>query len=236
MPQADAYCRHDWVALPDHWRDRLAEPLAAQDEVALALWSEKGRPLVVARRLENDAPDRIRLGLALPGKRRIGLTLPAEALAPPRRAPLLLDVVSNGAAFWPEAMCELAATIGKIAPGMRVFGSFAWQFFAADPAMIYVTQDSDIDLLMAPSHDGRLANWIAALQNFESRWPAPRLDGEIALPAGGFVSGVDFISRVDFVSWREFAARPKKILVKGADHVCLRPIEQIDALLAARAA
>jgi phosphoribosyl-dephospho-CoA transferase len=230
MPQADAYCRHDWVCLPDGWRDRLAAPLAAQDEDALAHWCEKGRPLVVARRLENDAPDWIRLGLALPGKRRIGLTLPAEALAPPRRAPLFLDVVANGAAFWPEAMRELAETIGKLAPEMRVFGSFAWQFFAADPAMIYVTQDSDIDLLMAPSHDGRLGSWIAALQNFESRWPAPRLDGEIALPAGGFVSGVDF------VSWREFAARPKKILVKGADHVCLRPIEQIDALLAARAA
>ena len=224
MPQADAYCRHDWVTLPGDWRDRLAAPLAAQDEDALARWSEKGRPLVVARRLEGDAPDRIRLGLALPGKRRIGLTLPAEALALPLRAPLFLDVVANGVAFWPEAMRELAGLIARLAPDMRVFGSFAWQFFAADPAMIYVTQDSDIDLLLAPSHDERLAVWIAALQNFESRWPAPRLDGEIALPGG------------DFISWREYAARPKKILVKGADYVCLRPIEQIDALLAARAA
>jgi phosphoribosyl-dephospho-CoA transferase len=224
MPQAELFRRHDWVCLPDDWRDRLAAPLAAQDAEALARWSEKGRPVVVARRLEGDAPDRIRLGLALPGKRRIGLTLPADALALPRRAPFVRDVVANGAAFWPEAMRELAGLIARLAPDMRVFGSFAWQFFAADSAMIYVTQDSDIDLLMTPSHDGRLAAWIAALQNFESRWPAPRLDGEIALPGG------------DFVSWREFAARPKKILVKGADHVCLRPIEHIDALLSVRAA
>ena len=79
-----------------------------------------------------------------------------------------------------------------------MFGSFAWQFFAADPAMIYVTRNSDIDLLLTPAHGAQLAAWIALLQNFESRWPAPRLDGEIALPGG------------DFVSWREFAARPKK--------------------------
>jgi hypothetical protein len=62
------------------------------------------------------------------------------------------------------------------------------------------------------------------LQDFERRWPAPRLDGEIALPGG------------DFVCWREFSARPAKILVKGADRVSLRPIEDIDALLSARAA
>lgn len=228
MPQADPYSRHDWVTLPDDWRRQLAAPLAAGDEDALAGWSEKGRPLVVARRQEGDAPDLLRLGLALPGKRRIGLTLPAEAAALRRRPPFLLDVVEKGAAFWPEAMRDLAATIAKFAPDTRVFGSFAWQYFAADPGMIYVTRDSDIDLLLAPMRGGQLSTWIALLQDFESRWPAPRLDGEIALPGGDFVG--------DFVCWREFAARPKKILVKGADHVSLRPIESIDALLSAGAA
>ena len=141
-----------------------------------------------------------------------------------RRPPFFLDVAEHGAAFWPEAMRELAAIIAGVAPQMRVFGSFAWQFFAADPAAVYVTRESDIDLLLTPARGDQLSAWIALVQNFESRWPAPRLDGEIALPGG------------DFVSWREFAARPKKILVKGADHVSLRPIDDIDALLSARAA
>jgi phosphoribosyl-dephospho-CoA transferase len=224
MRQAELYRRHDWVYLPDDWRRRLAAPLAAEDEDALARWTEKGRPVVIARRQEGDAPDLVRLGLALPGKRRVGLVLPAEAAALRRRPPFFLDVVENGVAFWPEAMHELAGMAARVAPDMRVFGSFAWQFFAADPTAIYVTHDSDIDLLLAPSHGARLAAWIAHLQNFESRWPAPRLDGEIALPGG------------DFVSWREFAARPKKILVKGADHVSLRLIDDIDTLLSARAA
>ncbi|MDI9847480.1 malonate decarboxylase holo-[acyl-carrier-protein] synthase [Rhodoblastus sp. 17X3] len=224
MRQADLYRRHDWVYLPDDWRRRLAAPLAAEDEDALARWSEKGRPLVVARRQEGDAPGLLRLGLALPGKRRVGVILPTEAVALRRQPPFFLDVVENGAALWPEAMRELAGVVARIAPEMRVFGSFAWQFFAADPALVYVTRNSDIDLLLTPAHGTQLAAWIALLQNFESRWPAPRLDGEIALPGG------------DFVAWREFAARPQKILVKGADNVSLRSIEDIDALLSARAA
>ncbi len=224
MPQSDLYRRHDWVTLPEDWRRGLLSHLTQGDEDALARWAEKRRPLVVARRQDGDAPGLLRLGLALPGKRRIGVAMLAEAIELPRRPLFFLDVVETGAAFWPEPMRDLAPLIARVAPNTRVFGSLAWQFFAADPAYDYVTPASDIDLLLALAHGAQLAAWIALLQNFESRWPAPRLDGEIILANG------------DFVSWREFSARPKRILVKGADHVGLRPIEDIDALLAARAA
>jgi len=224
MRQAEPYCRHDWVYLPDDWREKLAAPLLVEDQDALARWLGKRRPLVVARRQENDAPGLLRLGLALPGKRRISVAMPAEAVELRRRPPYLLDVVDAGATFWPEAMRDLAAMVANLAPDTRVFGSLAWQFFAADPAYAYVTPASDVDLLLAPTRVAQLAAWIAMLQNFESRWPAPRLDGEIVLPGG------------DFVAWREFSMRPNKILVKGAGNVSLRPIEDIDALLSARAA
>ena len=224
MRRVDAYRRHDWVVLADDWRRKLAAPLAKADEEVVARWTTQGRPLVVARRCESDGPEALRLGLALPGKRRVSLVLPMSAVSPPRRPPLFRDVVDIGAAIWPEPIGELAGMIAAIAPNARVFGSFAWQFFAADPADVYVTQNSDIDLLLTPTHADQLSATLALLRKFESRWPAPRLDGEIALPGGAFVS------------WREFAARPSKILVKDADHVSLRPIEHIDALLAARAA
>jgi malonate decarboxylase holo-[acyl-carrier-protein] synthase len=224
MQPVEPLRRHDWVFLRPDWRRWLAAPLPAGEEKALALWLEKNRPLVVARRGENEAPGLLRLGLALPGKRRIGLVVPVEAVTLRRPPPLLLEVLENGSAFWPEAMRELEMAIAGAAPVIRVFGSFAWQFFAADPALIYVTRDSDIDLLLAPAEAGQLNIHLALLQDFANRWPAPRLDGEIALPGG------------DFVSWREYFARPKKILVKGADHVSLRAIEEIDALFSARAA
>ena len=155
LRQADLYCRHDWVFLPDEppppacgsrSRPRMQRRWRAG--------SKKGGPVVVARGQQGDAPDLLRLGLALPGKRRIGLALAADALALRRRPPFFLDVVEHGAAFWPEAMRELAATIAGFAPPMRVFGSFAWPFFAADPAAVYVTPESDIDLLLTPARGG----------------------------------------------------------------------------------
>jgi phosphoribosyl-dephospho-CoA transferase len=224
MRRDELFRRHDWVYPPDDWRQKCAAPLAVEDEDALARWLSKRRPLVVARRLEQDALGLLRLGLALPGKRRVGLILPAEAVERRLPPPLLLDVIDAGAAYWPEAMRDLAAMVSRAAPDTRVFGSFAWRHFAADPAYVYVTSASDIDLLLAPANAAQLSNWIALLQDFEKRWPAPRLDGEIVLPGG------------DFVAWREFCARPKKILVKGAEQVGLRPIEDIEALLSARAA
>lgn len=224
MRPAEFSRRHDWVYLPEDWRRKLAGPLAAEDENALARWTEKRRPLVVARRRENDAPGLVRLGLALPGKKRICVAMVAEADGLRRRPPYFLDIVEIAASFWHEPTRELAAMIARAAPETRVFGSLAWQFFAADPAYAYVTPDSDIDLLLTPAHGGQAATWLTLLRNFESRWPAPRLDGEIVLPQGAFVS------------WREFSTRPKKILVKGAYNVRLSPIEDIDALLAARAA
>lgn len=216
--------RHDWVYLTDHWRRGVAGSLSRQNMNALAHWTARRRPLVVAQRQEGDAPDTLRLGLALPDKKRVSVPISADAIVLRRRPPFLLEVIEIAAGFWPEAMRELIAMVGCAAPDTRVFGSLAWQFFSADPAYAYVTPGSDIDLLLTPPHSAKLSAWIDLLQDFESRWPAPRLDGEIALPGGVFVS------------WREFAARPKKILVKGSESVCLRPIEDIDALLSARAA
>jgi phosphoribosyl-dephospho-CoA transferase len=224
MRQADLFRRHDWVYLTDYWGRQLAASLSRENKDAVARWMARRRPLVVARRQAGDAPDLLRLGLALPGKKRICVAVSADAVVMRRRPPLLLEVLKIGAGVWPDAMRELVATIGCAALDTRIFGSLAWQFFSADPAYSYVTPESDIDLLLTPNSGDNLAAWIDLLQDFERRQPAPRLDGEIALPGG------------NFVSWREFAARPKKILVKGADNVSLRPIEDIDALLCARAA
>ncbi len=224
MPQSDRCRRHDWVTLPEDWRRGLLSPLTPGDEDALGRWAEKRRPLVVARRQDGDAPGVLRLGLALPGKKRVGVAMRAEAIDLSRRPPFF-PRSSRPARLFGPSRCGSWRPWSRTSPRTRaVFGSLAWQFFAADPAYSYVTPASDIDLLLAPSDGARLAAFIALLHNFESRWPAPRLDGEIVLPDG------------DFVSWREFSARPKRILVKGADHVGLRPIEDIDALLAARAA
>lgn len=223
-PKAKVFRRHDWVYLTDHWRQGLPKALSRHSRKLLESWIARRRPLVVARRQEGDAPDMLRLGLATPSKQRICVSVSAYAVLLRRPAPLLLEVIENAAKIWPEAMRELTAMIARIAPDTRVYGSLAWQYFAAEPSYCYLRPDSDIDLLFTPEDSAKLGAWIDLLRDFERRWPAPRLDGEIALRNG------------DFMSWREFAARPKKILVKGAESISLRQIEDIDTLLAARAA
>jgi phosphoribosyl-dephospho-CoA transferase len=221
MPRDRIFQRHDWVYLTDHWRHRrLPASLSRQNIKMLESWIARRRPLVVARRQEGDAPDLLRLGLASPDKQRICLSVSAYAVLLRRPAPTLLEVIDHAAKIWPAATRDLTAAIVRLAPETRVFGSLAWQFFASDPAYSYVRPESDIDLLFTPDDGDKLSAWIDLLRDFERRWPAPRLDGEIALRNG------------DFLSWREFAARPKRILVKGAQSVGLRAIGEIDSLLA----
>ena len=113
MPQSDLYRRHDWVTLPEDWRRGLLSHLAPEDEEALARWAEKRRPLVVARQ-DRDAPGVLRLGLALPGKKRVGVAMIAEVVELLRRPPFFRDIVETGAAFWPEPMRELALLVGRV--------------------------------------------------------------------------------------------------------------------------
>lgn len=217
-------CRHDWVYLTKDWRRHLAAPLTVEGEDALAGWMVKRRPLVVARKREDDAASLLRLGLALPGRRRFCVAVAAEAMERRRGPPDLLEVIHERAAFWPQAMSDLRATATRVAAKIHVFGSFAWRFFAADSSYDYLTTASDLDLLLRPADAAQLNAAIAWLTRFERSWPAPRIDGEIALPDG------------DFVSWREYSARPRKILAKGDVGVRLRAIEDIDALFSASVA
>ena len=108
MRPAELYRRHDWVYLPDDWRRRLARRSPPRMKRRWRAGARKDGPLVVARRQEGDAPDLLRLGLALPGKRRVGLVLPTEAVGAAPPAALFARRRRNMARrFWPEAMREL---------------------------------------------------------------------------------------------------------------------------------
>jgi phosphoribosyl-dephospho-CoA transferase len=224
MKRSEPFARHDWVWLPEGWRGLLGQSLTPNDEQAVADWVARKRPLVAARRLDEDPPGFVRLGLALPGKRRIGLLVLAQALTMSRAPLYFLDAAAVVAEAFTGAGAELARRIEKVAPQTRVFGSIAWQFFAGDPACRYVTPESDIDLLLRPDTAAQLWRWIDMLHDFEQDFPAPRLDGEIALPDGSFVA------------WREFAARPNRVLAKSSAGVSLRRLEELESLLVARAA
>lgn len=177
-------------------------------------WRTQGRPLVVARRQPADDPGTQRLGLATPDKRRIGVHLATAAIREPSGPLALADALSSAPAPWRsrlEAVVRRADALGVTA---GVFGSLAWQHRTGLP---YVRPDSDLDLLFAPRRWSVVEGLLDALIGLDGE-EAPRLDGEIQLPDGSAVA------------WRELAARPAKLLVKGCADVTLRDTRAVIAL------
>jgi phosphoribosyl-dephospho-CoA transferase len=196
--------RHDWVTLRDDWPRRLLAPLAAPDHASVHAWLARGRPLVVARAIEGDPPGAVRLGLALPGRRRIGVVASASAvgerIAPPTLAAALAGTPFAGAGWLRRLATRLRAA--DLAPA--VYGSLAWQHVAADPALAYVTPESDVDLLLRSSTRASAEAGLAILSEAAAAHPLPRLDGELLLPEGAAVA------------WRELASTAPRVLVKTA--------------------
>jgi phosphoribosyl-dephospho-CoA transferase len=217
MPPVEFFGRHDWVWLADDWRRQLSAPLTQDEASAVEDWLHADRPLVVARRQAGDAPDTLRLGLALPGKRRIGLCLTRAAVLRRAEGPKLAQAAVFACPEWRDSLKNLSAGVLAMGEEARVFGSFAWQYFAADPARVYLTASSDVDLLLRPASWSSTQRLLGFLEEFSSRHPTPRLDGEILLPDG------------DAVAWRELLQAPTKILTKGAG-VRLRALAEIRAL------
>ena len=205
--------RHGWVRLGEGWADRLRSPLAEAERAEVADWCAAGRLLVIARGRPGDAAGELRLGLATPDKRRIGLHVAADAVAA-RLGPLpLVEAVETAPEAWRAMLADLVRRSLALGVVPAVYGSLAWQHRTG---LAYVRPNSDIDLLFAPRDRwqlDRLLDLLAAAGD-----GTPRLDGEILLPDGAAVA------------WRELAGRPARLLVKGPAEVSLRDLPSVLAL------
>lgn len=198
---------------PDGWSALLA---ATPDEAmrpCLALWAERGLPLVVTRQPcgASEADEAIATGLPAPARwqrRRLAL-----AIAP--RHVLLLDAFPAGAAIARELPRALAgpwrALLGELSAAgcaPRVYGGYGWQ---ALTRLAYVHAASDLDLLLPVDSMGQADAVVRVLSS--TAWADPRLDGELLFPDGGAIA------------WREWAAwregRTSAVLVKRLRGVAL---------------
>jgi len=184
-----------WQALMTSHPDLAVEPL-------ISGWADAAQPLVVRRPAANDPPGAVPLGLPLPpafGKRRIAICLPPSAIVEAALPPLLQDVARVVPDDWRPTVTALIT----LDPGVRVFGSLAWEHLTG---LAYLTTASDLDLLWdlpEPDQVDHLLAGIAAI----ARCAPMRIDGEIRAHGGD-------------VNWAELTANGE-VLVKDTTGVSL---------------
>ncbi|MDE2238429.1 MAG: malonate decarboxylase holo-[acyl-carrier-protein] synthase [Rhodospirillales bacterium] len=208
------HARH-WLATPSigAWEGLLAARPDLAAEPLVAGWAERRWPVIQRRRLCDDPPDGVPLGLPLPpnhGKRRLAFSLPEAALSNLMPPPRLCDCMAAAPADWRAAIDALLA----LDPQTRCFGGLAWQHLTGLP---YLSSQSDLDLLWTAKPD--LPAFLDHLRQIATTAPM-RIDGEISGPGGA-------------VQWRELAEGAQTLAAKREDEVVLLPR---DAWLAGLAA
>ena len=201
--------RHALVRVdPAAWVTLLADRPDLAGVPILAGWAEAGWPLIVRRFSPGEDRARVPLGLPLPpalGKRRVGVLLPVDVLAP-CPAPSLAEARIAAPLAWHSTLDALVALGARHGLVPRPFGALLWQALTGLP---YLTSTSDLDLLWPLA--GLLPDtFLDALATLAAAAPMV-IDGEIVLADGGGVQ------------WREWhGAGAGSVLVKYRDRLEMR--------------
>lgn len=193
--------RHDLVYVsPAAWRSLLDRRDDLNADPLLTDWAERGWPLV-ARRPAPDETSGLPLGLPLPpgaGKRRVAVVMPPDGVTGHASPLRLREVLAAAPDAWKPTLVRIEGLAARRGVEARVYGSLAWR---ALTGLDYLTQRSDLDVLLTLPGDGRCARLAADLGRIEDAAPM-RLDGEFVRFDGAAVN------------WRELHAGARQVLVK----------------------
>lgn len=212
VPHSDAPLRrHTLVTLTAAgWAALFARDAALAADAPVRRWAERGWPLVVRRALPGEIDGSgVPLGIPLPpaGKRRIAVSVGADALASVGAPPAIAAVLGAAPAAWRQPLLDLEALGARCGVEGRVFGSLAWQALTGEP---YLTGASDLDVffpLPGAAHAATLLDGLAAI---DARAPM-RVDGELLRDDGAGAN------------WRELHAGLPDVAIKTAGGVMLGP-------------
>jgi phosphoribosyl-dephospho-CoA transferase len=200
--------RHDLVFVsPTGWRSLLEARSDLAAEPLVALWADKGWPLIGRRAIAGEGHG-VTLGLPLPpfaGKRRLSLLMRPEDIISTSPPPALSSALRVAPLAWWPTLLRLGELASKHSIEARVFGSLAWR---ALTGLDYLTERSDLDLLLHVHNGTDLRRLAADLAAIEAAAPM-RLDGELIRNDGAAVN------------WREFHGDAHEILVKTVGGVAL---------------
>lgn len=180
-------------------------------------WHAAGRPFVIATPRHPEA-DTVSLGFCLPRldadtpPRRVAAHAPLDQVTRTDRPPPVADVAQRcgtigiGPAGALVFVADSAAAAGL---DVRVFGSWMWWWLTAKGGGAYVTDRSDLDVLVTvrdSSEANKAVDLLARCQHDLSM----RIDGELALPGGE-------------VHWRELASEAPEVIRKSMTGPTLVP-------------
>ena len=206
--------RHDLLRLrPAAWPGVVEKHDTLEVVPLLRDWIAHGRPVMRRRRLPDEAQDCIAAAIALPagaGPRRVGFTVPADAVLSAARPPSLSEVAHAAPAAWADTVRDLLAAGHRYGAPPRVFGSLMWQ---AITGLDYLAPASDLDLLWMPGDTRGLTALLDAIAAVAGRL-APPLDGEIEFRTG------------EAVHWSELRAA----IVHGTDGVIAKSLDTVRLL------
>jgi phosphoribosyl-dephospho-CoA transferase len=210
-PHTDAWQRHDLLHVaPPAWTAALAAHSLGEVPL-LAQWADRGRPVIVRRRLKSETPDVVPVGVPLPpaaGKSRIALNVsPAAVIA--RAAPTSLRAVAHKAdPAWQPTIAALVALGERHGVEPAAFGSLLWEHHTG---LTYLSPTSDLDVIWSAHGGCNIASLLRGIAQIERVAPM-RIDGEIVFPQGAAAN------------WRELHKaldedRAAEILIKTMDGV-----------------
>ncbi len=207
-PSLERPRRHDLVFVsPVGWRTALATRGELALDPLVALWVNRGWPLIGRRGVPGDLHG-VPLGLPLPpsaGKRRLAFVMRPEDIVSTAMPPALRVVSLVAPPGWSATLSRLDGLAARHSVEVRVCGSLAWQ---ALTGMDYVTERSDLDLLLHLRRDTDVYRVTADLARIETAAPM-RLDGEMIREDGAAVN------------WRELHDGAREVLVKTVRGVAL---------------
>lgn len=203
--------RHSFAVLAE-----APEPQVCGGDLAeVETWRLAGLPFVVASAHPGDPADTVRLGLAMPDKRRIGFRARAGAIKVVLPPPCLDEAGAHAPPDWRRAVEAVRASCAAAGIEARVFGSLAW---TCRTSRNYLHDGSDLDLHLTPRADADPVRVRAAVAELmEPADGLPRLDGELIL------------SDRSAVNLRELAGGPPHILVKAHGGARLFPLCEVVA-------
>jgi phosphoribosyl-dephospho-CoA transferase len=226
MANIRPWSRHELLRVASPAWSRI---LASRPDLAavpyLADWIDNGWPVIVRRRVCDDRADLVPIGVPLPPsavKKRIGLTIPPEAVLERSRPPSLGTVRHAAGASWERAINELIVLGARHAATPCVIGSLFWQY---QTGLRYLSPQSDLDLLWYAHPGYGIRSLLSGLEAIE-RIEDIRIDGEVVFADGGAVN------------WRELhlaldQGGAAEVLVKSMDGVSFTKLAHLPSLWSA---